>query len=152
MSARRRGASFGLPNLSRNLGLIAGAFAFASANEITTARPEAVAADMQVTFTVAAALIVVALGIAVGGRMTATRRSLTANVRDGKEARPRKAACPLGSRPYRPPASIGTRMRSPSSSTSIASSGLVRRENGPAWKTMALRRAKDSASAIVRSG
>lgn len=67
----QRGVTSGMLNLSRNLGLITGAsvmgtvFALASATTgITTAKPEAVAAGMRATFTVAAALIVVALGIA----------------------------------------------------------------------------------------
>ena len=70
----------GVLNLSRNLGLITGAsvmgavFAAASATiDIATARPEAVATGMQITFAVAAILIVVALAIAVGGRTLATR-------------------------------------------------------------------------------
>ena len=69
----QRGVISGLLNLSRNLGLITGAsvmgavFALASAtSDITTARPEAVAAGMRITFAVAAALIVVALAIAAG--------------------------------------------------------------------------------------
>ena len=83
----RRGVVSGLLNLSRNLGLITGAsvmgavFALASAtSDITTARPEAVAAGMRVTFAVAAMLIVVALAAAVGSRALATRPSLPANV------------------------------------------------------------------------
>jgi EmrB/QacA subfamily drug resistance transporter len=66
----QRGVISGLLNLSRNLGLVTGAsvlgavFAFASATtDITTAQPEAVATGMRVTFAVAAALIVVALGL-----------------------------------------------------------------------------------------
>ena len=52
-------------------------FALASAtNDITTARPEAVAPGMRITFTVAAILIVFALAIAVGSRALATRPSL----------------------------------------------------------------------------
>jgi len=69
----QRGVTSGMLNLSRNLGLITGAsvmgavFALASAtNDITTARPEAVATGMRITFAVAAILIVVALTIAVG--------------------------------------------------------------------------------------
>jgi uncharacterized membrane protein YgdD (TMEM256/DUF423 family) len=69
-------------NLSRNLGLITGAsalgavFAFASAaTDITTARPEAVAAGMQITFAAALALIAVALAIALRSRAPATRVS-----------------------------------------------------------------------------
>ena len=61
------------PAASRNLGLITGAsvmgavFALASATiDITTARPEAIATGMRITFAVAAILILVALTIAVG--------------------------------------------------------------------------------------
>jgi hypothetical protein len=60
-------------NLSRNLGLITGAsvmgavFALASATiDVTTARPEAVATGMRITFAVAALVIVCAIGIALG--------------------------------------------------------------------------------------
>ena len=67
----QRGVISGMLNLSRNLGLITGAsvmgavFALASATiDITTARPEAVATGMRITFAVAAILIVVALAIA----------------------------------------------------------------------------------------
>jgi EmrB/QacA subfamily drug resistance transporter len=74
-----RGATSGMLNLSRNLGLITGAsvmgavFALASATtDITTARPEAVASGMRITFSVAAALLVVALAIVAG----AYRRTL----------------------------------------------------------------------------
>ena len=69
----QRGVISGMLNLSRNLGLITGAsvmgavFALGSAAiDITTARPEAVATGMRITFAVAAALIVVALAIALG--------------------------------------------------------------------------------------
>lgn len=75
----QRGVISGLLNLSRNLGLITGAsvmgavFAFASeAIDIATARPDAVATGMRITFAVAAILIVVA----VGGRALAARPSL----------------------------------------------------------------------------
>ncbi len=75
----QRGVVSGVLNLSRNLGLITGAsvmgavFAFASATtDITTARPDTVAAGMRITFAVAAALIVVALAIVAG----AYRRTL----------------------------------------------------------------------------
>jgi MFS family permease len=68
----QRGVISGLLNLSRNLGLITGAsvmgavFALGSATtSISTARPEAVAAGMRLTFAVAAVLIVVALAIAL---------------------------------------------------------------------------------------
>ena len=71
----QRGVISGMLNLSRNLGLITGAsvmgavFALASATiDITTARPEAVATGMRITFAVAAMLIVVALAIAAGSR------------------------------------------------------------------------------------
>jgi MFS family permease len=67
----QRGVMSGLLNLSRNLGLITGAsvmgavFALGSATtNIMTARPEAVAAGMRITFAIAAVLIVVALIIA----------------------------------------------------------------------------------------
>jgi EmrB/QacA subfamily drug resistance transporter len=76
----QRGVISGMLNLSRNLGLITGAslmgavFALGSAAaDITTARPEAVATGMQVTFAVGGVLIVVALALAVGSRALATR-------------------------------------------------------------------------------
>ena len=78
--ADQRGVISGLLNLSRNLGLITGTsvmgavFALGSATtDMMTARPEAVAAGMRLTFAVAAVLIVVALAIAssmmVGGHL-----------------------------------------------------------------------------------
>jgi len=76
----QRGVTSGMLNLSRNLGLITGAsvmgavFALASGTtDITTARPAAVAAGMQITFAVAAGLIVVALVTALWSRAIATR-------------------------------------------------------------------------------
>jgi EmrB/QacA subfamily drug resistance transporter len=79
ISPDQRGVISGMLNLSRNLGLITGAsvlgavFALASATiDITTARPEAVATGMRITFAVAAMLIVVALAIAVGSRAVGT--------------------------------------------------------------------------------
>ena len=80
----QRGVISGMLNLSRNLGLITGTsvmgavFALASATiDITTARPEAVATGMRITFAVAAILIVVALAIAVGTyRRTLSIRAL----------------------------------------------------------------------------
>ncbi|MGH7874243.1 MAG: MFS transporter, partial [Candidatus Binatia bacterium] len=73
IAADRRGVISGILNLSRYLGLTTGAavmgavFALASATiDITTARPEAVATGMRITFAVAAILIVAALAIAVG--------------------------------------------------------------------------------------
>lgn len=78
ISQNQRGVISGMLNLSRNLGLITGAsvmgavFAFASATtDITTARPEAVASGMRITFAVAAILIVASLVIAVGNRALA---------------------------------------------------------------------------------
>jgi len=83
----QRGVISGMLNLARNLGLITGAsvmgavFALASATiDITSARPEAVASGMRITFAVAAMLIVVALAIAVGSRALATRSSLPGDV------------------------------------------------------------------------
>jgi EmrB/QacA subfamily drug resistance transporter len=74
----QRGVTSGLLNLSRNLGLITGAsvmggvFAIASAtSEMTTARPEAIAIGMRITFAVGAILILGALAAAVA---PATRR------------------------------------------------------------------------------
>ncbi len=76
----QRGVVSGMLSLSRSLGLVTGAsvmgavFALASAaSDITTARPEAVATGMRITFTVAAILIAAALAIAVGSRAVATR-------------------------------------------------------------------------------
>jgi hypothetical protein len=87
----QRGTVSGMLNLSRNLGLITGAsvmgavfvfvFAFASATiNITTARPETVATGMQITFAVAAILIVVPLAIVVRSRALATSPSLPGDV------------------------------------------------------------------------
>jgi hypothetical protein len=73
--ADQRGVISGMLSLSRNLGLITGAsvmgavFALASGTvDITTARPEAVATGMQITFAAAAMLMVVALAVAVSSR------------------------------------------------------------------------------------
>lgn len=72
-SPDQRGFISGMLNLSRNVGLITGAsvmgtvFALASATtNISTGRPEAVAAGMRITFAVAAILIAAALAIALG--------------------------------------------------------------------------------------
>jgi MFS family permease len=77
----QRGVISGMLNLSRNLGLITGAslmgavFALASAaSDVATARPEAVAAGMRITFAVAAVLIVVALAIAATAFRNAGRK------------------------------------------------------------------------------
>jgi hypothetical protein len=66
----------GLLNLSRNLGLVTGAsamgavFAAATAtSDITTARPEAVANGLRITFAVAGVLISLALALAAAGRL-----------------------------------------------------------------------------------
>ena len=82
----QRGVISGLLNLSRNLGLITGAsvmgavFALAAGmTDIMTAPPDAVAAGMRITFAVAAGLIVIALGIAVGGRALVARVSVRGN-------------------------------------------------------------------------
>ncbi len=79
----QRGVVSGMLNLSRNLGLITGAsvmgavFALAAAaNDITMAPPEAIATGMRTTFAVAAILIALALAIAFGSRVLATRPSL----------------------------------------------------------------------------
>jgi len=71
----QRGVVSGLLNLSRNLGLITGAsalgavFALASGTQdVATAPPEAAATGMRITFAVAGALIVGAIGIAARGR------------------------------------------------------------------------------------
>jgi EmrB/QacA subfamily drug resistance transporter len=84
----QRGVISGMLNLARNLGLITGAsvmgavFALASATlDITTARPEAVATGMRITFAVAAMLIVTALGVEVGCRGLATRPLLPRHLR-----------------------------------------------------------------------
>src|SRR6185369_934196 len=79
----RRGVTSGMLNLSRNLGLIAGAsvmgvvFAAASGTaDFAAARPEAVATGMRVTFAVAAVLMAGALGIAAVSRRLTMRRLL----------------------------------------------------------------------------
>ncbi len=83
----QRGVISGMLNLSRNLGLITGAsvmgavFAFGSAStNMMTARPDAVANGMRLTFSVAALLIIVALAIAVGSRALEKRSSHSGNV------------------------------------------------------------------------
>lgn len=72
LPADQRGVISGLLNLSRNLGLITGTavmgavFAVASgATEVTTARPDAVATGLHITFALAALLIVAALALAI---------------------------------------------------------------------------------------
>jgi EmrB/QacA subfamily drug resistance transporter len=75
IAADRRGLVSGILNLSRYLGLTTGAavmgavFALGAAtNDITTARPAAVAAGMRLTFAVATMLIVAAIALAFGSR------------------------------------------------------------------------------------
>lgn len=70
ISAESRGVASGLLNLSRNLGLVTGASAMGAVfgiatgtKDIASAPPEAVAFGMQITFAVAAGLMVAALGI-----------------------------------------------------------------------------------------
>ncbi len=84
--ADQRGVISGMLSLSRNLGLITGAsvmgavFAFAAAGtDITSARPEAVASGMRVTFAVATMLIVVALAIAGATCRRSLRKQLLAS-------------------------------------------------------------------------
>ena len=83
----QRGVIAGMLSLSRNLGLITGAsvmgavFALASATtNIMTARPDAVAAGMRMTFGIAALVIVFALGVAVASRVLAARPSVALGV------------------------------------------------------------------------
>jgi MFS family permease len=78
VSASERGVVSGMLNLARNLGLITGAavmgavFALATAAiDITTARAEAVANGMRVTFAVAAVLMMAAIAVAVVSRVRA---------------------------------------------------------------------------------
>jgi EmrB/QacA subfamily drug resistance transporter len=78
VSASERGVVSGMLNLARNLGLITGAavmgavFALATAAiDITTARAEAVANGMRVTFVVAAVLMMAAIAVAVVSRVRA---------------------------------------------------------------------------------
>jgi len=82
-TADQRGVFAGTLSLSRNLGLITGAsvmgavFALASgASDISAAPPAAVAAGMRVTFAVAAALVVVAIAVVIGGRALSRMRAL----------------------------------------------------------------------------
>jgi EmrB/QacA subfamily drug resistance transporter len=95
----QRGVVSGMLNLSRNLGLITGAsvmgtvFALGSATtNIMTARPEAVAAGMRVTFAVAAVLIVVALGIASLGNALSRRGAPSHREQSGATAPTRSPA------------------------------------------------------------
>jgi EmrB/QacA subfamily drug resistance transporter len=81
--ADQRGVISGMLNLSRNLGLITSAsmmgavFMLSSATiDITTARAEAVATGMRITFAVAAVLVLVALAIAFLSHAISQRAAL----------------------------------------------------------------------------
>ena len=71
VGAGERGVTSGMLNLSRNVGLVAGAslmgtvFAMAAGADVTAASPGSVAAGMHVAFLVALALIVAALAITI---------------------------------------------------------------------------------------
>lgn len=78
VSPDQRGVISGLLNLSRNLGLVTGAsvmgavFTLATmTTDVTTARPEAVASGMQITFAVGTLLIAAALACALVSRNAA---------------------------------------------------------------------------------
>jgi len=80
--AEQRGVISGMLNLSRNLGLITGAagmgavFAAAAAtSDIATAQPEAVAAGMRVTFSVATGLLGVAMAMGLGMKRNPSQKS-----------------------------------------------------------------------------
>ncbi len=84
VQADQRGVISGMLNLARNLGLITGAsvmgavFALgAGASNIMTARPEAAAAGMRLTFAVAAGVIVVALAVALASNARSRRLDRT---------------------------------------------------------------------------
>jgi hypothetical protein len=81
----RRGVVSGMLSLSRNLGLVTGAsvmgalFSLASATaDPTTAAPGAVAAGMRTTFAVATAMMLLAVAIAVRGRLRPVAAALRA--------------------------------------------------------------------------
>ena len=81
----QRGVVSGMLNLSRNLGLITGAsvmgavFALGSAtSDIATARPEAVATGLRITFTVAAVLVFAAIAVASASRALSRRAAYEA--------------------------------------------------------------------------
>ena len=80
ITPERRGVISGMLSLSRNLGLITGASAMGAVftlgsgtTDITTARPEAIATGMQITFAVGALLIVATLAIAITNMAHARR-------------------------------------------------------------------------------
>ncbi|MEV6677339.1 MFS transporter [Streptomyces erythrochromogenes] len=106
----RRGVASGVLGLARNLGLVTGAsvmgalFALAaSAGDVATASPAAVAAATRITFAVAAALVLLALAVAAYGRPR-TGAGRTAGLTpprdpagDGTAARPGTGATRPGS-------------------------------------------------------
>jgi EmrB/QacA subfamily drug resistance transporter len=76
------GVVSGMLSLSRNLGLITGAsimgaiFTLASAmTDVSTVHPAAIAIGLQITFAVAAALIILAFALALGSRAASTSRT-----------------------------------------------------------------------------
>jgi MFS family permease len=84
-----RGTVSGMLNLSRNLGLITGAavmgavFALASGtSDITTARPDALASGMRITFAVAASLLAGSIAIGLGARRRTRRARAVAREAD----------------------------------------------------------------------
>lgn len=97
ISPNQRGVVSGLLNRSRNLGLITGAslmgsvFAFGSgARDDVSVDPEALAAGMQLTFTVAAVLLLFALAIASAARALSRRdNSLGGGGASFEQERPR---------------------------------------------------------------
>ena len=87
----QRGVMSGMLNLSRNLGLVTGAsvmgavFALASATiDIATARPDAVATGMRITFAVSGVLIVIALVIVTGSRVATKATSCDDKSRENR--------------------------------------------------------------------
>lgn len=90
-----RGVVSGLLNLSRNLGLVTGAsvmgaiFAFGVGTlGISTAPPTDIATGMRLTFSAAAGLIGVALGLGIGSRALAKRQLLLVGFPDKSPPRP----------------------------------------------------------------
>ncbi|WP_269244575.1 MFS transporter [Rhizobium sp. AG207R] len=87
IGSEQRGVVSGMLSLSRNLGLITGAsvmgaiFTLGSGtSDIITARPEAIATGMQITFVVGALLIGATLAIAVTGMARSRRGALAQEV------------------------------------------------------------------------
>lgn len=87
VSPGQRGVLSGMLNLSRNLGLIAGASAMgavfmlaSSTTDMATAQPEAVTTGLQVTFGVATLLIIGAIVLALATRRLAQHRTVAADL------------------------------------------------------------------------